>query len=148
MYASDELDDIPLASTFAIGATLLGISTLHIQEIIKVVEITEVPQAPGYIVGILNLRGRIVTVIDLGKRLLLGACRPTDLSRIIIVDDLGESVGLLVDEVIDVIAVDGEALQPPPANLNAVQGRFFENVIRSSDGLVGLLNLDAILNHE
>ena len=148
MHANDELDDTPLASTFTIGTTLLGISTLHIQEIIKMVDITEVTRAPGYIIGILNLRGRIVTVLDLGKRLALGTCRRDELSRIIIVDDRTESVGLLVDRVLDVIPINPEALQPTPANLNSVQGSFFENVYRCTDGLVGLLNLDVILNHE
>ena len=148
MHANDELDDTPLASTFTIGTTLLGISTLHIQEIIKMVDITEVPRAPGYIIGILNLRGRIVTVLDLGKRLALGTCRRDELSRIIIVADRTESVGLLVDRVLDVIPINPEALQPTPANLNSVQGSFFENVYRCTDGLVGLLNLDVILNHE
>jgi purine-binding chemotaxis protein CheW len=145
MLENSDLNDTPLASTFTIGVALLGISTLHIQEIIRVVDISEVPHAPDYILGILNLRGRIVTVIDLGRRLSLGACRTTDLSRIIIVDDRSESVGLMVDQVIDVIPINPDALQSPPSNLNSVQGSFFEHVYRCSDGLVGLLNLDAIL---
>ena len=148
MQAIDELDEIQLASTFNIGNALLGISALHIQEIIKVADITEVPHAPDYILGILNLRGRIVTIIDLGVRLALGACRICDLSRIIIIDDRTESVGLLVDQVADVIAVDPDAVQPAPVNLNSVQGNFFESVYHSADGLVGLLNVEAILNHE
>ncbi len=98
--------------------------------------------------GILNLRGRIVTVFDLGTRLALGSCRKSDESRIIIVDDGSETVGLLVDQVADVIPIHQEAVQPTPANLNSLQGNFFENVYRSSDGLVGLLELDAILNYE
>jgi purine-binding chemotaxis protein CheW len=148
MLENDELNDIPLATTFTIGTTLLGISTQHIQEIIKLVDITEVPRASGYILGILNLRGRIVTIIDLGTRLSLGACRKSDLSRIIIVDDGSETAGLLVDQVVDVIPIKPEALQPPPTNLNSIQGSFFENVYRSTEGLVGLLTLETILNHE
>ena len=148
MQEIDDLEDIPLATTFSIGTTLLGISTEHIQEIIKVVDITEVPRASMYVLGILNLRGRIVTVFDLGARLSLGCCRMSDISRIIIVDDGAETVGLLVDQVADVIPIHPESLQPTPANLNAMQGNFFENVYRCSDGLVGLLNLDAILNYE
>jgi purine-binding chemotaxis protein CheW len=148
MHANDELDEVQLVSTFTLGTALLGITALHIQEIIKVADITEVPQSPDYILGILNLRGRIVTIIDLGIRLNLGACRKSDLSRIIIIDDRSESVGLLVDQVADVIPIDPQAVQPAPVNLDSVQGNFFESVYHSADGLVGLLNVDAILNHE
>ena len=147
MLENDDPDEIPLASTFTIGSSLLGISARHIQEIIKLTEITEVPHSPDYIPGILNLRGRIVTVIDLGVRLALVACTRTDLSRIVIIDDGAESVGLLVDRVADVIPIDPGRVQPSPPNLNAVQGRFFENVYQSADGLVGLLSFEAILNH-
>ena len=148
MQEIDDIEDIPLATTFTIGTTLLCISTLHIQEIIKIIDITDVPRSSDHVLGILNLRGRIVTVFDLGKRLSLGACSMTDLSRIIIVDDGSEAVGLLVDQVVDVIPIHPESIQPTPANLNSIQGSYFENVYRCSDGLVGLLNLDAILNNE
>lgn len=137
--------DENLVSTFHLGETLLGISTQKIQEIIKVGNITQIPHAPSYILGILNLRGRIVTVVDLGSRLSLGDSQKDEQSRIIILDDIGESVGIMVDRVEDVIPVDSRDLRPPPANLKSIQGDFFDHIYQSEHGLVGLLNVDAIL---
>jgi len=145
MDKSEEHDDLLLVITFYVGNRLLGIPTEKIQEIIKIGVITDVPNAPGHIVGILNLRGRIVTVIDLGTRLTMGPSQRGEQGRIIILDDGGESVGLLVDRVADVIRIDPQELTPPPANMKANQSDFFDTVYRFHGGLVGLLAIDTVL---
>ncbi len=145
MEQHEEHDDLLLVVTFYVGERLLGIPTEKIQEIIKVGVITDVPNAPGHIIGILNLRGRIVTVIDLGTRLSLESSRQGDEGRIIILDDGGESVGLMVDRIADVIRIDPQELTPPPANMKANQSDFFDTVYRFQGGLVGLLAVDAVL---
>jgi len=95
---SDELE----FSTFFVGGALCGINILNIQEINKHFEITKVPQAPDYIEGILNLRGRIVTIIDLGKKLGLAPVNRSKDSRNIIVNSEDEHIGLLIDSISDV----------------------------------------------
>ena len=78
----------------------------QIQEINKLTQMTRVPQAPEDVLGILNLRGQIVTIIDLARRLGLGATEPTSQARIIIVNTAGGKVGILVRRISDVVAVD------------------------------------------
>src|SRR5690349_15099786 len=85
-----------LISTFYLGDALLGIDTFRVQEIIKVIDITRGHQAPDHVLGIINLRGRIVTIIDLGRKLGLGPARLNDNSRIIIVSWRTEYIGLAV----------------------------------------------------
>ena len=145
MQQLEEDDDLLLVVTFYVGNRLLGIHTEKIKEIIKIGVITDVPHAPGHIIGILNLRGRIVTVIDLGTRLSLGSSQRGEEGRIIILDDGGESVGLMVDRIADVIRIDPQELTPPPANMKATQSDFFDTVYRFQGGLVGLLAVDAVL---
>ena len=134
-----------LVVTFNVGDSLLGISTERIQEIIKISVITDVPHAPSHILGILNLRGRIVTVIDLGARLSLRPSQRGEQGRIIILDDSGESVGFMVDHIADVIQVDPQDLIPPPANMKSAQSDFFDKVYQFHGGLVGLLKVDTVL---
>lgn len=134
-----------LVSTFYLGETLIGIDTIHVQEITKVVKITRVPRAPDYIVGIINLRGRIVTVVDLGCKLDI---EPLDIhtgSRIMIVGWQDEYVGLMVDRVAEVIPAERDQITESPANVKGVQGRFFEGVYRYDNHLIAILDVDEVL---
>jgi purine-binding chemotaxis protein CheW len=141
MDAKEEkkLDEL---ATFYLGDTLLGIDALRVQEIIKDIGITPVHQANPYILGIINLRGRIVTVVDLKKKLDLPGSEAT---RVIIVDWDGEYVGFLVDSVSDIIHVANDAIGPPPSNMNEVLGGFLKGVYNTSRGLVALLDTDRVL---
>jgi len=135
-------------STFYVGDALCGMDILKIQEINKLMERTEVPQAPSYVVGILNLRGQIVTVVDLGKKIGLAATDISDKSRNIIVNSKGEYIGLLVKQISDVIPADLDKVEPPPANIGGLQGRFFSGVFKTENKLVGILNVDEVLKVE
>ncbi len=135
-----------LVSTFYIGETQWGIDTLRVQEIIRVVDVTPVRNAPGYICGIINLRGKIVTILDLGKKLQLTDSAAGEDSRIIIVDSNDEHVGLLVDRVADVIPADRPQIAPPPSNVKGVQAAFLEGVLRTQESLIAILEIDKILS--
>ena len=95
--------------------------------------------------GIRNLRGRIVTVIDLRTRLELGRVAVGPESRILIVENQGEPVGLLVDQVADTSEVNAADIQPAPPNVNGVQSRHLRGVCRNGARLVALLDLAAVL---
>ena len=86
-------------ATFYIGDALCGMDILRIQEINKHMEMTVVPQAPDYVMGILNLRGQIVTVIDLGQKLGLSSIELSDEARNIIVNSEDEHIGLVADRI-------------------------------------------------
>ncbi len=132
-------------ATFYLGESLFGMDILHIQEINKIVDITAVPKAPDYVMGIINLRGRIVTVIDLGRKLGLSPTVMSEGSRNIIIDSKDEFVGLLVDRIADVASVEEEKLLPAPANVKGAQGKFFTGVYRAEHDLIAVLDVEAVL---
>ncbi|OQX20389.1 MAG: chemotaxis protein CheW [Desulfobulbaceae bacterium A2] len=132
-------------STFLVGDTVCGMDILKVQEINKLMEMTTVPQAPDYVRGILNLRGQIVTVIDLAKKLGLGETEMQPEARNIIVNSPGEHVGLLVRKISDVVPVDPDKIEPPPANMRGIQGQFFSGIYKTDKSLIAILDVDEIL---
>jgi purine-binding chemotaxis protein CheW len=137
-----------LIATFQLGDGVFGLDTTLIQEVVMVGELTPVRHAPDYVAGIRNLRGRIITVVDLCVRLGLGFVEIGPESRILIADWKGEPVGLLVDRVADAIAVEAGNLEPAPPNLHGVQMQKLRGVFRSGERLAALLDLAAVLSAE
>lgn len=140
--------DALLVMSFNLGEAVFGIDARQIQEVARVGGITAVRHAPPDVVGIRNLRGHIVTVMDLRTRLGLGSVAISPESRVLIVEAQGEPIGLLVDRVADTINVDAAAIQPAPSNVNGVQGRNLRGVCRGGGRLVALLELATVLQTE
>lgn len=132
-------------ATFYVGKALCGIDILSIQEINKHFEVTTVPQAPEYVVGVLNLRGRIVTILDLGKKLGLSEIEKTKNSRNIIVHSQDEHIGLMVDAISDVVTVDTDRIEPAPSNIGGLKGKFFQGVMKTENALIGILDIQEVL---
>jgi purine-binding chemotaxis protein CheW len=132
-------------ATFYVGEALCGIDILNIQEINKQIEVTEVPQSAEYITGVLNLRGRIVTVMDLGKKLGLSSIEMSKDNRNIIVDSEDEQIGLLVDRISDVLIANSSQIELAPANIGNIQGKFFNGVYKTDKSLIGILNIEEVL---
>jgi purine-binding chemotaxis protein CheW len=109
---------------------------------------TYVPQAPEYVKGIVNLRGNIVTIIDLGKKLGLSATKVSDECRNIIVDSNDEYIGLLVEKVKDVIRTNSDDIESPPKNIVGVHGKYFDGVFKTDNSLIGVLNVEEVLKIE
>jgi purine-binding chemotaxis protein CheW len=137
--AKTESKRIVELATFYVGDALCGMDILKVQEINKLMQMTKVPQAPDYVVGILNLRGQIVTIIDLGLKLGL---------RNIIVNSAGAHVGLLVRKISDVVSADMERSELAPANMRGIQGEYFTGVYKTDTNLIGILNVDKVLSLE
>ena len=135
-------------ATFYIGDALCGMDILKIQEINKLMQMTKVPQAPEYVLGILNLRGQIVTIIDLGRKLGLGRTDISQDPRNIIVNSAGGHVGLLVRKISDVVAVNMDKKESAPANMRGIQGEYFDGVYKTDNNLIGILNVDKVLSIE
>lgn len=132
--------------TFYIDEFFLGIDITKVREINRVLEITEVPQAPGYVIGLINLRGQTVTVFDLGVRLGLESRMITDHSHNIIFKN--ETIGLLVDHIGDVVSVDEEKIEPPPANTGSIEAEFLEGVVEFGNELLMILAAPKIVSAE
>lgn len=134
-----------LLATFLVHDALCGLDAAAIQEVIRLGPLTPVRHAPQSVAGIVNLRGKIVTVIDLGLRLGLPANVRSPASRIFIMEDGNEFIGLLVDRVDEVVEADPTQLQPPPANLSSGQSHFLKGVCRAGNRVVTLLDAAAVL---
>ncbi len=132
-------------ATFFIGEALCGMDIMNIQEVNRLMEMTKVPQAPENVMGILNLRGQIVTVIDLGLKLGISSINQGDENRNIIVSSKGEQIGFLVERISDVVLADMEKIEPPPANIGGVQGKFFKGVFKTEESLIGILDVAEVL---
>ncbi|HEY1648789.1 MAG TPA: chemotaxis protein CheW [Terracidiphilus sp.] len=143
-----ETGEALLVATFQLGSdeSIFGIGATLIQEVVMVGELTPVRHAPDHVAGIRNLRGRIITVIDLCVRLGLGSVDIGSDNRILIADWKGEPVGLLVDRVADAVEVARDALDPTPPNVNGVQMQNLLGVFRSGKRLAALLDLAAVLS--
>jgi len=132
-------------ATFYVGDALCGIDILNIQEINKQTEVTVVPQSAEYVKGVLNLRGKIVSVIDLGQKIGLSPINFHKDNRNIIVNSHDEHIGLLVDRISDVMVADPAGIEKPPANIGGIQGRFFEGVFKTDRSLIGILDIEEVL---
>lgn len=131
-------------ATFRLGSELFGIPILQVQEILLAQAITPVPRAPDYILGLLGLRGQIVTAVDLKRR--LGVSAPAAESPCQIVARARESTAALqVDRIGDVMQVEASALQPPPESLGEVDTRFLEGVCLLEEEILAVLNVAAVL---
>lgn len=138
-------DNESLLLTFKIGDAYYALHTEMVQEVILVKPCTVVRGAPEYVLGILNLRGKIVTVMDLASRIGLGHVKKSDSNRILVFAWKEEQIGLMVDRVIDVISRSSSDICPPPTNIDEKTGLFYEGVYQEKDRLVTLLKLEKIL---
>lgn len=132
--------------TFHVGEVCCGIDILHVQEINKLSEITPVPKAPGYVRGVLNLRGQIVTIIDLADKFRIDSFRISGTNRNIIIRSGNEYIGLFVESVGDVLQGKPDDMEPPPANTGNDLGKFFKGVLKRDDLLIGILDIEEVIN--
>lgn len=135
-----------LLATFFVRDALCALDAAGIQEVIRLGPLTPVRHSSPDVAGILNLRGKIVTILDLGLRLAFPPAVPTGDSRIFIMEDRNEFVGLLVDRVDEVLELDRAEWQAPPANVRGMQGRFFQAVYRSGGRAITVLDPGPILS--
>ena len=142
---------------------MFGLDIVLIREINRILDITPVPHSRTHIRGLINLRGQIVTILDLGVRLGLSRRDVTEESHNIILKTSSELaatkhsngqhlvtstdlVGFLVDAIGDVVEADEATIEPPSANVSEGEGRFLSGVIKTDSGLLVLLDLQEILS--
>ncbi len=132
-------------ATFSVGNTFFGINILDIQEINKSMNITRIPRSDDFIQGILNLRGKIVTIINLGKKLGLPLAGKNAATKNIIVASEGEHIGFMVDEIREVIQTKASDIGTVPPNMGGIKEKYFKGVLETKNKLIGILDIDEIL---
>ena len=140
-----EAAETQLLATFEVRQTLCALEAEGVQEVIRLGALTEVHHAPPEVIGVLNLRGRIVTILDLGVTLGFGPIARSPENRVFVVVDRNEYIGLLVDRAGQVMEVDAGDREPAPANLPPEQSRFFQGVHRVGQQVVALVDIDQVL---
>jgi purine-binding chemotaxis protein CheW len=131
---------------FCISKEFYGVPIAAVQEIVRVPEVTGVPDAPDFFEGVINLRGKIVPVIDLRKRLRLPGAERTKASRVLVAENGGRVIGLLVDSVAEVRRLPVEAVEPPPEMISSVGIEYITGVAKAGERLIIFLDIAKILN--
>ena len=133
---------------FELATEHYGVDISAVEGIIKIQEITVMPHAPAYVEGITNLRGIVLPVIDLRKRFGVAAVDTTKVSRIIVVEISGMTVGMIVDAVTEVLRVQEEVIEPPSPIVATVDSAFIAGIAKIGEQLVILLDLTKMLSAE
>jgi purine-binding chemotaxis protein CheW len=127
-------------STFFVADLFFGVDVLHVQEVLRSQQMTSVPQAPGVIEGLINLRGQIVTAIDMRRRLGLPQRAGDQAPMNIVVRTVDGAVSLLVDEIGDVLDMDSATYERPPQNLDPAAKELIRGVYKLKDRLLLVLD--------
>ena len=138
------LEEVSQVVSFEIGSEEYAVDILEVQEIIRMVEITPVPNAPHYVEGVINLRGKVIPIVDLRLRFGLPLAERTKETRIVVVDVSRIIIGLIVDSVSEVLRIPASLIEPPP-NGKGGSSEFHKGVGRVDARLLILLDLERLL---
>ncbi len=130
--------------TFGIGEEEFGVDILAVQEINRMMELTRVPQSPPEVEGVINLRGKIIPVLDMRKKFGLATAEHSEQSRIIVVEVQGRTLGFIVDRVHEVLRIDSSIVEPAPAMVCSIDSDFIAGVGKLEDRLLILLDLNKL----
>lgn len=130
---------------FQLGAEFYGVDIARVHEIIRLQTITRVPRAPAFVEGVINLRGKVIPVVDLRRRFGLESSEHTRASRIVVVEIGDNVVGVIVDGVSEVLRVTGASIEPPSPVVAGIESEYIYGIAKLDDRLVILLDLDRVL---
>jgi purine-binding chemotaxis protein CheW len=134
--------------TFRLENESYGINVMQVQEVLRYTEIAPVPGAPPYVLGIINLRGNVVTVIDTRSRFALPNAETTDQTRIVIIEAESQVVGILVDAVAEVVYLRQSEIETTPNVGNDESAKFIQGVCHKNDELLILVDLEKLMSDE
>lgn len=131
--------------SFKLADEEYGLDIMRVQEIILIGQITQMPQAPDYVRGLINLRGHVIPIIDLRKRFGLPDAEKCESQRIIVVNVGKRTIGIVVDEVDQVLRVKPEDVEPPPTSVKGIDHEFLCGLVKLEKKLVILLDVERLL---
>ncbi len=134
--------------TFKLEEETYGINVMQVQEVLRVAEIAPVPGAPEYVLGIINLRGNVVTVIDTRNRFGLAQAETTENSRIVIIEGEGQVVGIQVDSVAEVVELRESEIDSAPNVGNEETARYIQGVHTREGQLLIVIDINRLLSEE
>ncbi len=132
--------------TFSVANEIYGVEIDYIKEIIKVCNITKVPHNKDYMKGIINLRGDIIPVLDVRTRFLKDIKIYDELTCIIVIEFKGDTIGLIVDEVKEVMFIYEKNVTPPPSAKHDFNNRFIKNIGKTNNGVKLIIDLNNLID--
>ncbi len=133
---------------FQLGAELYGVDIARVHEIIRLQSITRVPRAPSFVEGVINLRGKVIPVVDLRRRFGLPTSEHTRATRTVVVEIGDQVVGIIVDSVSEVLRVSTSTIEPPSPVVAGIDSEYLQGIAKLPERLVILLDLDRVLARE
>ena len=133
---------------FQLGAELYGVDIARVHEIIRLQSITRVPRAPSFVEGVINLRGKVIPVVDLRRRFGLPTSEHTRATRTVVVEIGDQVVGIIVDSVSEVLRVSTSTIEPPSPVVAGIDSEYLHGIAKLPERLVILLDLDRVLARE
>ena len=143
-----KVDEVLRWVTFQLDKEVYGVNVMQVQEVLRYTDIAPVPGAPAYVLGIINLRGNVVTIIDTRLRFGLSPAEVTDNTRIIIIEVDKQVVGILVDKVSEVVDLYQHEIDPAPNVGTDANSKFIKGVCYRNDCLMILIDLEKLLTDD
>ena len=131
---------------FELGSEIYGLDIAAVHEIIRMQPITRVPKAPFYVEGVINLRGKVIPVIDMGKRFGLEKVENNKNNRIVVVNIQDTILGIIVDAVTEVLRIPIDSIEPVSDIVTAANSDYLRGIAKLTDKMVILLELDKLLS--
>ena len=141
-------DELIQLVSFNIGSEEFGVDILKVKEINRMVEITKVPQAPHYVEGVINLRGKVIPIVDFRKRFNLEVREYDKNTRIVVVEIGGNIMGMVVDSVSEVLRIPSSTIEPPPEIVSGINSDNIKGVAKLDDRLLIFLDLSKVIDVE
>ena len=148
MEEVQEKDELLQLVSFVVNGEEFGVDILKVQEIIRMMKITKVPQSQNYVDGVINLRGRVIPVVNLRSRLGMEKAENTNKTRIIVVELGNKTIGFIVDEVKEVLRIPKSITEPPPKAVAGIDSDYITSVGKLEDRILILLDLEKLFTQE
>jgi purine-binding chemotaxis protein CheW len=136
--------------TFQLGNEKYGIDIMEVKEIVRNQEVRPIPNAPAWVQGLLNLRGKIIPIIDLHERFqitkLTADEEDMDPGGVMVITVGGRELGIVIDRILRVLSIDSSDLQPPPQMLSGIGSEYIQNVVSGEEGYLIILNTRRLFN--
>ena len=133
---------------FDLASESYGVDIGAVREIIRMQEITRVPRAPDFVEGVINLRGKVIPVVDLRKRFGLAVGEENKDNRIVVVDIGGQDIGVVVDAVTEVLRIPAGAIEPPSSVITSADFEYLLGIVKLADKMIILLELESVLSEK
>ncbi|MFW5808765.1 MAG: chemotaxis protein CheW [Spirochaetota bacterium] len=133
---------------FKIGEEEYGLEILKVQEILKLPKVTKLPKSADYILGVIDLRGQVIPIINLSTKFGIRDQSQGDNLRAVVVEINNKKAGLAIDSVSHVVRIDSKDIEPPPPIVRGISGKYIIGIAKIDSGFIVILDIDQIFSHD